>query len=106
MNRTPPPQSGTWLLTAPDGRTWSADSPLRACAAEQRERVPAVIALDRIHAALAEPDEFKPEHLPLARFYNVQHLDDLVDAMERHITRLQGKLPSNDQPAVQHVREG
>lgn len=30
-SKTPPHQVGTWTLTAPDGRTWQADSPLKAC---------------------------------------------------------------------------
>ena len=41
MTSTPSPQQGIWTLTAPDGRTWQADSPLKAVSAEQRERVPA-----------------------------------------------------------------
>jgi hypothetical protein len=39
---------GTWTLTAPDGRTWQADSPLRCTRLEQRERVPADVAFARI----------------------------------------------------------
>jgi len=53
---TPKPQSGTWKLTAPDGRTWEGDSPLKACGAEQRERVPAQVALQRIYAACDDGD--------------------------------------------------
>ena len=34
---TPKPQGGMWTLTAPDGRTYQADSPLRCCGLEQRE---------------------------------------------------------------------
>lgn len=45
---TPKPQEGVWTLTAPDGRMWAGESPLRACAAESRERVPAHVALARI----------------------------------------------------------
>lgn len=47
-SKTPPPQAGEWTLTAPDGRTWKADSPLKCCGLEQRERVPANVALARI----------------------------------------------------------
>ena len=55
---TPKPMAGTWTLTAPDGRTWQADSPLRACGLEQRERVPAQVAMARIlEAASPTPDE-------------------------------------------------
>lgn len=45
-------QVGTWTLTAPDGRTWQADSPLKACGAEQRDRIPPEVALKRIFDAL------------------------------------------------------
>jgi hypothetical protein len=48
---TPKPQAGTWTLTAPDGRTWTGSTPLQACSAEQRVRVPAEVALQRILAA-------------------------------------------------------
>lgn len=57
MADTPKPMPGTWTLTAPDGRTWQADSPLRVVAKESRERVPASVALDRILKAADEtPD--------------------------------------------------
>lgn len=49
---TPKPQQGTWTLTAPDGRTWQAETPLRCCAMENRERVPAHVALGRIARGL------------------------------------------------------
>ena len=59
---TPKPQTGTWTLTAPDGRTWEASSPLHCCGAEQRERVPADVALARIlKAATQTPDEVDAE---------------------------------------------
>lgn len=45
---TPKAQEGEWTLTAPDGRTWKADSPLKCCAKELRERVPADVSLARI----------------------------------------------------------
>lgn len=53
---TPKAQAGTWTLTAPDGRTWQADTPLRCAAAEQRERVPPDVALARIVRGLDEPE--------------------------------------------------
>jgi hypothetical protein len=57
MSDTPKPMQGTWTLTAPDGRTWQAESPLRVVAMESRERVPAKVALERIYAAVDEtPD--------------------------------------------------
>lgn len=52
---TPKPIRGVWKLTAPDGRTWQAESPLRCCSAEQRERVPADVAIERILEAARPP---------------------------------------------------
>lgn len=51
---TPKPQAGTWTLTAPDGRTWEASSPLHCASREQAERIPAKVAIDRIFAALLD----------------------------------------------------
>ena len=51
---TPKPQAGTWTLTAPDGRTWQADSPLRCVSAEMLERVPASVQMARIWAAVKD----------------------------------------------------
>lgn len=48
-------QEGVWTLTAPDGHTWQADSPLRVVAKESNERVPPEVALARLGAAIAEP---------------------------------------------------
>lgn len=53
---TPKPQTGTWTLIAPNGRRWTGDSPLRACAAEMNDRVPPEIALKRIFDALYDED--------------------------------------------------
>jgi hypothetical protein len=58
--RTPPPQAGTWTLTAPDGRTWHADSPLKCASLEQRERVPASVALARILTEARRLDKTDP----------------------------------------------
>lgn len=55
--QTPKPAQGTWTLTAPDGRTWQADHPLKCCAMEQRERVPPDVALARIKAAAHRPTD-------------------------------------------------
>lgn len=52
---TPKPQPGEWSLIAPDGRMWTADSPLRCVSLEQRERVPADVAMARILDAAYEP---------------------------------------------------
>lgn len=42
----------------------------------------------------------------LCEFYQVSTFSDLVATMERHIEKLQAKLPRNDQPAFTRVREG
>ena len=71
---TPKPQAGTWTLTAPDGRTWEASSPLHCCGAEQRERVPTDVALARIlEAATQTPDEVDAERY---RWLRGQHWSD------------------------------
>jgi hypothetical protein len=54
---TPKAQEGTWMLIAPDGRHWEAESPLKCASAEQRERVPAHVAVARI---MAEIDDEAP----------------------------------------------
>lgn len=106
---TPKPMPGTWTLTAPDGRTWQADSPLRCVSVEQRERVPADVALARVVEMANEPD-FAERHVQLGRFYAAANTDALIDAMEAHILRLQEKVAMMmlPQPCArpQHVREG
>lgn len=94
---TPKPQEGTWTLTAPDGRTWQADSPLRCVSVEQRERVPADVALARVLEVANEPD-FAERHVQLGKFYNVGNTDALIDAMEAHITKLQEKVQALTPP--------
>lgn len=105
---TPKPQTGTWTLTAPDGRYWQGMTPLAACSAEQRERVPPAVALERIMAAASEPD-FDERHVQLGKFYNVGNCDELIDAMEGHISKLQARVSELARPfsfAPQRVREG
>lgn len=50
---TPKAQEGEWTLTAPDGRQWKADSPLKCVSNEIKERVPADVAMARIRRELA-----------------------------------------------------
>lgn len=50
----PPPQPGTWTLTAPDGRTWTGKSPLDLARQENAERVPAVERLRRLFKGIHE----------------------------------------------------
>jgi len=45
-------QEGTWTLIAPDGRKWTADSPLRVCAAELHSRRSAIECLENIFSAI------------------------------------------------------
>ncbi len=47
-------QEGTWTLQAPDGRQWTADSPLKVVAIESNERIPAKVRLARMTAGLME----------------------------------------------------
>jgi len=49
---TPKPMAGEWTLTAPDGRTWKAQSPIHCVQAESNSRVPPDVALARIRASL------------------------------------------------------
>lgn len=53
---TPKPQPGLWTLTAPDGRTWTAGSPIQCVRAEQRERVPDDIAFKRVMSISKDED--------------------------------------------------
>lgn len=48
----PKAQEGTWTLTAPDGRQWTAESPLKLAGLENAERIPATERLRRIMAAV------------------------------------------------------
>ena len=50
-HETPKAQEGIWTLVAPDGRKWQAESPIKVVAAEQRERVPEHVAVERILVA-------------------------------------------------------
>jgi hypothetical protein len=105
---TPKPMKGTWTLTAPDGRQWQAENPLRTVSLEQRERVPADVALGRVLAMVSEPD-FAERHVQLGKFYAASDADDLIDKMEHHITRLQDKVAALTPKfsfAPQIVREG
>ena len=47
---TQKPMGGTWRLTSPDGRHWEGTGPLAACRAEQVERVPPSLQLERVLA--------------------------------------------------------
>ena len=85
---------------------WQAESPLRCVSQEQRERIPADVAMARILAMVSEPD-FADRHAQLGKFYNATDTDDLIDKMERHIARLQEKVAADSMVfsfAPQNVR--
>ena len=56
-SETPKPMSGTWVLTAPDGQTWTGDSPIQCVQAEVQSRVPPQVALARIRRGMMEEAE-------------------------------------------------
>ena len=98
---------GEWMLIAPNGRKWTAESPLHCVRAELNDRVPATVQLQRIMKACKESD-FAERHLQLAKFYYAENVDDLVDKMQEHIERMQTRLAGhyNDVVASQPVRIG
>lgn len=51
---TPPPMAGIWTLTAPDGQTWTAESPMRCASVEMAGRVAPLVALARIRRNLMD----------------------------------------------------
>lgn len=53
MNKYPP-MKGTWTLVAPDGRKWTADTPLNVLKKEQNERIPVDVRIKRLMAFLHE----------------------------------------------------
>lgn len=42
------PQDGIWVLTAPDGRKFAAESPLGCCKREMESRVPREVLAKRV----------------------------------------------------------
>jgi len=60
-------------------------------------------------AALAQqavPEATRDSDVALLHFYGVDDLHGLIDALERHIQRLQSKLSKDKQSAYTRVREG
>lgn len=49
--KNPPAMEGTWILTAPNGREYIAESPLKCCAAEMHERIPPLVGIARIYTS-------------------------------------------------------
>jgi hypothetical protein len=64
--------SGSWTITAPDGRQWTGESPVRAAAMAQRDTIDPVLAMQRVQAMLDEPDE--DPALPGWYVVNAEHL--------------------------------
>lgn len=58
---TPAPMQGPWTLKRPDGKFYVADSPIACVRAEQAERVPALVAVQRIVAEVAYPHHCAPD---------------------------------------------
>lgn len=58
LPQPPPPQPGIWTLIGPNGQRYKADTPLNCAAKEQRERIPADVALARVRAAVADDTPF------------------------------------------------
>lgn len=56
-------QSAAWVITAPDGRQWHGESPLRACAAAQRDTIDPVLAMQRINAVVDEENAIRDKEL-------------------------------------------
>ena len=50
--QTPKPMAGVWVLTAPDGQTWTGNSPIQCVQAEVHSRVPPQVALARIRQSM------------------------------------------------------
>lgn len=70
---------GTWTLTAPDGRTWTGSSPLKACSAELNERRPAI---EQLRNLLKGIDEIQEEERQAWRKPAAQWLRDRADQQD------------------------
>lgn len=55
--QTAEPVANTWTLTGPDGRQWKDTSPIRVCAAAQRDTIPPEVALERVMRGMSEESE-------------------------------------------------
>lgn len=58
------PIEGTWELRSPDGTSWHESSPIACLRAEQRDRIPAQVALARIYESLDEDSGEFPTGAP------------------------------------------
>jgi hypothetical protein len=85
-----PAQKGTWTLTAPDGRTWTGESPLAAVGAEQQQRIPPSLALERLYRALNDEEPPASEQSMLHRVAAIA--TDTSYAAEDRIEKIQQLL--------------
>ena len=76
---TPKPMQGPWTLKRPDGKSYHGDSPIACLRAEQAERVPAQVAVQRIMAEVAYPHHCAPEDVAAL----VQRLEALADTAQQ-----------------------
>jgi hypothetical protein len=53
---TPKPEQGTWVLVAPSGKFFKADSPIHCLHIEIESRVPPHVALGRIARSIDEAE--------------------------------------------------
>lgn len=52
-----------WVVFAPDGRQWAGESPLKACAAAQRDTIDPVLAMQRLNAMVDEENAIRDKEL-------------------------------------------
>jgi hypothetical protein len=52
----PKPQTGTWILTTPNGMEFKAESPIKCCRKEQKTRIPKEVSAARLKALLDQCD--------------------------------------------------
>jgi len=69
MAETQKQQAGTWILIAPDGRRFEAETPMLCARNELHDRVPASVALERIMAESDDNDigEYEAQTIGLIR---------------------------------------
>jgi len=61
------PPFEAWTIIAPDGRQWHGESPLRACAAAQRDTIDPIVAMQRIQTMVDEENAIRDAELAAAR---------------------------------------
>ena len=107
--KTQKPMTGTWTLTAPDGRIWQAETPLRCCGLEQRARVPAEVAIARILEAAKLVADDRDGVLLQAALYAleyhtaqtrpIQSTNDAIAALRGRLSQV-NQLDESPQPSL------